>query len=34
MKTTITLLGLCMLAIFQLSAADIYVNQSGQAGTY
>lgn len=34
MKTKTKLLCMSMLAIFQLSAADIYVNQSGQAGTY
>ena len=34
MKTKTKLLCTSMLAIFQLSAADIYVNQSGQVGTY
>lgn len=34
MKTKTKLFCMSMLAIFQLSAADIYVNQSGQAGTY
>lgn len=34
MKIKTKLLCMSILAIFQLSAADIYVNQSGQAGTY